>query len=272
MSRGSFWRACAVSLVLTGCVPKSDGEAMQNDLAAQAKRIKTLEQASQSQVEQLKTAEKKAQESIDELEDVLERATSVVKRNSADVTVTVSELQQRMGEVDGRIAELQHALEELTKAQKEILAQLASGKAAPVAKANTEPPPNKTDHYAAAYRAYTDRKFAEARGLFRKYIEKYPKDNQSDNAQYWIGASYLVENRPATALSELRRVIETYRSGDAVDEALLDMAEAFYRLKACDDAKDTLKALVRSQPKSQLIKKAKERLRYLRRPPRGTCK
>ena len=45
-------------------------------------------------------------------------------------------------------------------------------------------------------------------------------------------------------------------SGDAVDEALLDMAEGFYRLRACSDAKTTLDTLIKTQASSPLADKA----------------
>jgi len=101
--------------------------------------------------------------------------------------------------------------------------------------------------------------------------ERYKTDAQADNAQYWIGASYLVENRPATALAELRKVIESFRGGDAVDEALLDMAEAFYRLKACSDARTTLDTLIKTQPTSPLVEKAKNKLKDLKKLPKDYC-
>jgi hypothetical protein len=49
------------------------------------------------------------------------------------------------------------------------------------------------------------------------------------------------------------------------------MAEAFYRLKACSDARTTLDTLIKTQPRSPLIRKAKQKLRELRSSPRGAC-
>jgi len=81
-----------------------------------------------------------------------------------------------------------------------------------------------------------------------------------------------VERRPASALSELRKVIQQYRDGDAVDEALLDMSEAFYRLGACKDARDTLDVLIKSQRRSPLLKAAKAKRKQLAHPAAGKCK
>lgn len=251
---------------LGGCflwTSASQGEQMRLELDTEKQRLQRLEDAQNAQIEQLRQAETKAQQSIEQLEGVIERATSVVQRNSADVTVQVSELETKLAVAEGRLAELQFTVEELKKAQAE--AKTVSASASTPAVSEDVIPAEKGEHYGAAYKAYTERDYAKARTLFRAYVERYKSDAQADNAQYWIGASYLLENRPATALAELRKVIESYRTGDAVDEALLDMAEAFYRLKACSDAKTTLDTLIKTQTTSPLLPKAKEKLSAIKK-------
>ncbi len=263
--------AAVLSLAFQGCflwTTSGEGDLLRTDVDAHGARLQKLEEAQTAQVEQLKTAEKQAQESISELEGVIERATSVVQRNSADVTVQVSELQTRLAMLEGRLAELSHTLEQTQQAQAQAAGNPSTAPAQPPEEAV---PADKNEHYALAYRAYSDRDFNKARALFRSYIERYRSDNQADNAQYWIGASYLVENRPATALAELRKVIENFRSGDAVDEALLDMAEAFYRLRACSDAKTTLSTLIKTQGSSPLVGKAKQKLKDMKKLPKDYC-
>ena len=244
---------------------------MRTDVDAHDRRIAKLEKSDDAQLQKLQDAEQSAQAKVDQLEEVIERATSVVRRNSADVTVTVSEMQDKIGELEGRIAELSFALDQLHSQQSAAIA--AANKAAAVEPPKPEVlPEDPKAHYKLAYTAFKAKEYERARFLFRSYLERYPEDQKADNAQYWIGASYLVENRPASALSELRKVIQEHRKGDAVDEALLDMAEAFYRLGACTDAKKTLRALIRSRAKSPLAPKAKEKLKAIDGAPEGTCK
>jgi TolA-binding protein len=265
-------------LGLSGCFGiTAEGKRMRREVDENTSRLETVEKAQSAQLEQLKQAEGKAQESIKQLKAVLEQATSVVQRNSADVTVQVSELQAKVAMLEGRLAELQYAIEELKKTP----ASAASGggvqgtagatPAQPDAPKVDDTPADKNEHYAAAYRAYSERDFAKARTLFRSFIERYGTDAQADNAQYWLGASYLIENRPATALAELKKVIQNFRGGDAVDEALLDMAEAFYRLRACSDSRNALETLIRTQPSSPLAAKAKQKLKELKKPEKDYC-
>ncbi len=259
-------------LALAGCYGvTSQGKRMRRDVDNNTLRLEKLEAAQNAQIEQLKQAEAKAQQSIDELEGVIERATSVVQRNSADVTVQVSELQSTVASLEGRLAELQYSRDERKKPPA-AAPPAGGGAAAPDQPARAEDvPADKNEHYAAAYRAYTEHDFAKARSLFRSFIERYGTDPQADNAQYWIGASYLVENRPATALAEFKKVIQNYRGGDAVDEALLDMAEAFYRLRACSDSRNALDTLIRTQPTSPLAPKAKQKLKDLKKLEKDYC-
>ena len=271
MTRTPSLLSISLLLALSGCFGiTSEGKRMRRDVDSNALRLEKVETAQNAQLEQLKQAEAKAQQSIDELEGVIERATSVVQRNSADVTVQVSELQSKVAMLEGRLAELQYAIEEIKKTSATAAATPAAA-ATPEAPKAEDVPADKNEHYAAAYRAYSERDFAKARGLFRSFIERYGTDAQADNAQYWMGASYLIENRPATALAELKKVIQNFRGGDAVDEALLDMAEAFYRLRACSDSRNALDTLIRTQPTSPLAPKAKQKLKDLKKLEKDYC-
>ncbi|MET0343888.1 MAG: tetratricopeptide repeat protein [Polyangiales bacterium] len=283
----SLWTGACLLLSLSGCFGMtSEGRRMRHQVDDSATRLQKLEIAQNAQLEQLKGAEARAQQKVSELEGVIERATSVVQRNSADVTVQVSELQSKVAALEGKLAELQYAIDELKKggavpaSTAPVGATPAGAGAAPTgASTPTTPeapradaaPADKKEHYAAAYRAYTQRDFTKARTLFRSYIEKYGTDEQADNAQYWLGASYLIENRPATALAELKKVIQNFRGSDAIDESLLDMAEAFYRLRACSDSRNALDTLIRTQPSSPLAPKAKQKLKDLKKLDKDYC-
>ena len=65
-------------------------------------------------------------------------------------------------------------------------------------------------------------------------------------------------------------MIEKFRGGDAIDEALLDMAEAFYRLRRAA-MPNHLDTLIKTQPHSPLADKAKQKLKDLRKLPKDYC-
>ena len=272
--------ASASATLVAGCLwtSKGEGERLGTASSEHARRLTKLETSTQSERETLHAAIGSAQVKVHELEEVLVRATDVVTRNSADTGALVQQLQTQLSALEGQIAEIRNTNEQLTRQlstqraeMDERITQVARKAGIDMPLPATEIPADKTEHFAAAYRAYQGSDYSRARALFREYLSRYNSDDQADNAQYWIGASYLQESKPATALGELRKVIAEYPSGDAVDEALFDMGDAFYRLHACTDARTTLEALVRTQPRSPLLARTRDKLREIQRAPRGYC-
>jgi len=129
---------------------------------------------------------------------------------------------------------------------------------------STDIPESKSAHWDALTKAYRINKHSYARALARAYVERYPKDKQADNAQYMIGSSYLKQSQAAAALGEFQKVLSTYRKGDAIDETLYDMAQAFLQVRSCDDAGTALKALLKNHKGSPLVPQAKKQLRKVR--------
>ncbi len=285
LSRGAL-RFLAVVLALgagasivAGCWTSSGaGAALRTDVDAHARRLEGLEKGIASEREQLRTEVGHAQKNVTRLEEVIQQATAVVTRNSADTGAQVEQLRARLAQADGQIAEMHNAMEQLTRelgAQRtevnQRIEQLArkAGLDMPVDPATI--PADRTEHFATAYRAYQASDYSRARALFREFISRYAQDDNADNAQYWIGSSYLQDNRPATALGELRKVLDQYQRSDAADDALFDMADAFFRLHACTDARSTLDTLIRTYATSPLVRRAQEKKRAIERAPRGTC-
>lgn len=265
--------------IVGGCwTSSSAGVRLRTDVDAHARRLDDLEKGIAAEREQLRTEVGRAQQNVTRLETVLEQATEVVTRNSADTGAQVEQLRAQLATAEGQIAEMHNAMEQLTRElgsqrteTNQRIEQLArkAGLDMPVDPATI--PADRTEHFATAYRAYQASDYSRARALFREFISRYAQDANADNAQYWIGSSYLQENRPATALGELRKVLDQYQRSDASDAALFDMAEAFFRLHACTDARSTLDTLIRTYTTSPLVRRAQEKKRQIERAPRGTC-
>lgn len=262
----------AASAGLSACwTSAADGESLR-------RRVRELEQGQQAQRDDLRAELANAQTKMNDLEVVLQQATKVVTRNSADTGAQVEQLQQQVMALEGQLAELRNAIErrqaqdqERYTALQRQLSKIAGAAGVDVAIDESEIPEGVEPHWAEAERAFTQREFSRARGLYRAFITRHRADARVDDAQYRIGASYLEENRPATALGELQRVIQEHREGDAADDALLGMARAFHALHACTDARTTIQALIRAHPRSPLLDDARALLRQINAAPRGYC-
>ena len=245
----------AVSLTLVsapGCISQ-----MQTDIASNQKRLDSLE-------DDLEVKRK-------ELEEALAEASRVLRRNSADQGLQIEQIQQRLAKMEGEIAEYRHESSGMTKEQAERsielqrrLSEVARAAGMDVPLDTAEVPKSQKAHWDALTKAYRINKYSYTRGLARAYVERYPKDEHADNAQYMIGSSYLKQNQAAAALGEFQKVLSTYRKGDALDETLFDMSQAFLEVRSCNDAGTALKALLKNHKSSKLVPQAKKEMRKVR--------
>lgn len=255
-----------------GCYSKADGTRLARSSEHHDQRLTALERGMEQERLEMQAALESAQTKVIELERVLEQATQVVTRNSADLGTEVAQLREQLQTIEGTLAELNN---ELVNTQRQIgeqqtrfderFQQFARKSGVDMPVPESEIPAAKDDHFTAAYQAYQRGEHSQSRALFRAYITRYSDDENADNALYWIGKSYLVEERPASALREFRRVISEHASGDAMDETLFDMGEAFFALHACTDARNAFEALTSNFARSPLAGRARQRIREVRR-------
>ena len=215
---------------------------------------------------------------LGELAEGLERARALLTRDSADVGAQVQVQQQKMAELEGKIDEMTHNLtdliEQTARARAELddrLGKLSKPAGGEVALDPGQIPADKAAHFTAAYDAYKAGDQDKARALFKEYVTRYASDPKAGDAQYWVGATYLVQNKPATALGEYRKVIALYPKSPAVDTALYGMADAFFRLHACTDAKGALDALSKRKPGKALEDRVKQLNKAIKEAPKGYC-
>lgn len=262
----------AASAALSACwTSAADGEALR-------RRVRDLEQGQQTQREELREEISTAQTKVAELEDVLDRATKVVTRASADTGAQVEQLQQQVMALEGQLAELRNEQQQRQTQQSEEraaiqqqLEKIARRVGIDMAVDESEIPEGADAHWAAAEQAFEAEEFSRARALYRAFIQRHRSDERIDNAMYRVGASYLAEERPATALGELRRVVSDHPQGDVADDALLGMARAFFALHSCSDARTTANAMMRAHRSSPLLGDARALLREISRAPRSYC-
>ena len=237
---------------MTGCISQ-----MQADISANQKRLDSLE-------DDLEVKRK-------ELEEALAEASRVLRRNSADQGLQIEQIRERLAMMEGQIAELRNESSGASQAQAQRslelqrrLSEVARAAGMDVALDSGEIPEKKSAHWEALSKSYRINKHSYTRALARAYVERYPKDERADNAQYMIGSSYLKQGQAAAALGEFQKVVSTYRKGDAIDETLYDMAQAFLEVRSCNDAGTALKALLKNHKSSPLAPKAKKELRKVR--------
>ena len=103
-----------------------------------------------------------------------------------------------------------------------------------------------------------------ARKKFQELIQRFPKSERADNAQFWIGEIYYREKWYEKAILEYQKVIEKYPKGNKVPASLLKQGFAFYNLGDKSNSRLILEELIKKYPKSNEAKIARDKVKNLR--------
>ena len=133
----------------------------------------------------------------------------------------------------------------------------------PIAKKDEVPVKELTEDqlYAEAKQAFDRQDLEGAREKFEKLIKRYPKSENADNAQFWIGEIYYREKWYEKAILEYQKVIENYPKGNKVQAALLKQGLSFFSLGDKANARLILNELVKRYPKSPEADIARNKLK-----------
>lgn len=246
--------------------------------SADRTRINSENQVRDQRLDRLEKQSQQTREEIDnklrELQQVLDRATEMLTRGSADVGAQVEQLRAQLASAEGLMAELKYKVDgfdqQLATQRTDIEAQLTKQRTA-AKEAAEAVPADKEGHFQAATSKYQAGEFDKARNLWREFVTRYPKDPKAGEAQYWIGATFTRQDKPAAALGEYRKVIADFGKSGAVNVALYGLADSFFQLHACTDAKSALQALIKRKPDASLLGRAKKLLKDVGAAPKGTC-
>jgi tol-pal system protein YbgF len=172
----------------------------------------------------------------------------------------------------GRSQDMKNRLDDLSLRVGQIENSAGIGKKEPGGQrseaAGAEPPAEvKTDpkaDYNACYKLFKDGQYAKAREEFQKFLKQYPKTNYSDNAQYWIGETWYVEEKYEKAIVEYEKVIKGFPTGDAVPYALLKQGMSFQKLGDKASAKIVYQQITKKYPQTNQAKIARAKLSELK--------
>ena len=117
--------------------------------------------------------------------------------------------------------------------------------------------------YLFAKQIFDKGNFVKARTLFNDFLNKYPKSNKADNAQFWISESFYREKWFEKAILEYQRVIEKYPKGNKTKSAILKQGLSFSNIGDNANARIVLKDLIKKYPKSNEAGIARKKLKEL---------
>ena len=136
--------------------------------------------------------------------------------------------------------------------------------AKPIPVIQTAKKPDEDEIYRQAKAAFDQGDSDAARVKFKELLERYPKSERADNAQFWIGEIYYREKWYEKAILEYQKVIENYPKGNKVPASLLKQGFAFLNLGDKANSRLILQELIKAYPKTNEAKIAKDKLKKLK--------
>lgn len=128
-------------------------------------------------------------------------------------------------------------------------------------------PDDKTKDYEAAYQAFKDKKYKEARKRFEAFTKDYPKNELTDNAQFWIAETYYAEKDYEGAILAYETLLKKYPDSEKTSGALLKQGFAFIEIGDKKTGKIILEKLVEKFPDSKGAELAKKKLNAIDKKP-----
>ncbi len=231
----------------------------------------------------------KIREDMQGVSDRLDDNNRLVRRAIERDTTAQDDMSARVGDLKDRISELETSVKRLNaylSLEPVAGAQAQDQKKGPVMAQSPEPPapvvkeptpvvkepapviekPDVSPEkrlYDVNLALYREERYEETIAGFKNFLEKYPESELADNAQYWVGESYMALKQYEQAILAFQRVIKKYPKGNKVPNAILRQALAFYEIKDKTSSKLLLKKLIKQFPKSSEAKIAKGKLKAM---------
>ena len=122
--------------------------------------------------------------------------------------------------------------------------------------------------YEKGFALFARRKFDQSITVFQNFLKRYPNDIYSDNAQFWIGESYLRTKRPKEAEGAYRMVLRTYEhrstlEGFKTPDAIYRIGQGYQKRKKNSKARYYFQILAERFPESSAGRKANRDLGVL---------
>ncbi len=102
--------------------------------------------------------------------------------------------------------------------------------------------------YQIAFQAVQQRRFNDAADGLSAYLQKYPEGEYADNAQYWLGEIYLLQESFDRAELAFSQLINQFPTSDKRSDALYKLGQVNDRLGNDAKAKTYLQRVIKEHP------------------------
>ena len=259
-----------------------------------AAELRMLQEQTQQLAITLAAVNQALAESVKLLNARMDEDANAIRKGFADqkllidnMATDVSRIRERANDTNVRIGSLQEELEAL-RTTVQALQQTAVAPSAPspvvdpLAPAGTGtstapaplPPPvappstaglSPTRLYETAQADYFAGQWSSAISGFEAFLRAFPRSEQADDAQLYIGETYFAQNQWSEAIAAYNQLIQSYPGTNSVPVAYYKRGLAQERLGQIDGARTSWEAAAKSFPDSDAGRLAKQNLDRLGR-------
>lgn len=212
---------------------------------------------------------------IDSVERQMKSDLDDLRSIQAEHTADLNTIRQELREVSGKVEELQYVAMGRTKELERTLNRLGSRVPPPpgvpekLLNSDEEQIASLTGPAADTYKRGLNQlragDFEGGRETFSRFVQDNPGTAFTDNALFWLGICYGKLGQYDRAVVAFSDVFQSYPAENMVPASLYHLSETFVKMGSIQDAKLTLQKLIDEHPKSSFNRKARNRLRELKR-------
>ncbi|MDY6857152.1 MAG: tol-pal system protein YbgF [Thermodesulfobacteriota bacterium] len=277
-------------LLCLACILFSFGCATKNEVIRVERDQRMIKRELRALIDEVTRFSKQTQKTMEEID----KSLRPLKKGLADTDAVIDNLRFEFQSLRGKAEEIEYSIDEKSKEGTSLKAgyvselkdvhtklsqlearlfivegfiaskNISSQKSEQKDTTDAKKPKSMEQMYYEAYDDFKKGNIEKARIGFREFLQKFPKSEYSDNAQYWIGESFFIEKKYREAILEYEEVISRYSKGNKVPSALLKQGLAFYRLKDNTSAKLLLQKVTKEYPESSEAEIAKKELKKLK--------
>ncbi len=164
-------------------------------------------------------------------------------------------------EVDNKIIEISSPEKQLPL-EAEIAPKLAENPSIVKPSLPVTPPVEAEDSnaYNSGIQLVQQRQYRQAAEQFKQFLQRYPKSDYADNAQYWLGESFYAVKNFNSALTAFNTLLKDYPNSPKYAHALLKMGYVYYEQRKYQLARNAFEKVVANYPSTATAHLAARRL------------
>lgn len=284
----------ALTAVLWGTVSPSPAAAQNREHQQMAAELRMLQEQAQQLAITLAALNQAIAESVKMLNARLDETGNAMRKSFADQKLLIdnmagdlSRIRERTGDTNVRIGSLHEELEAL-RTTVQALQQTALSAPPPPVDPNAPvdpnvaaappappvPPPvalpstaglSPTRLYETAQADYFAGQWSSAISGFEAFLRAFPRSEQADDAQLYVGETYFAQNQWPEAIAAYNQVIQSYPGTNSVPVAYYKRGLTEERLGQTDAARASWEAAAKTFPDSDAGRLARQNLDRLNR-------